>query len=236
MIQWKTKRTVEEVPFPGGKLSLEIDELESLEETIDDLFLELEKTGNSNLLEDLCPYFGCVWPSARALAGYLLETDPEKDGAVRAIEVGCGLAIPSIVLAKHFKYSKILATDFHPEVPKFLERNLRQNDVPAGRFEYREMNWRVPDPELGRFGLVIGSDILYEKTHPRDVAEALVRLVKPSGRIVIADPARPYLQVFVDEMKSCGFTAEPKILSVRADSEKPGAKEIVLLDFRRMDE
>lgn len=236
MIRWRTKRSVERVPDPagGGMLSLEIDELESLEDTIDELFEELERSGNPNLLEDLCPYFGCVWPSARALARYLLETDPEKDGAVRAIEVGCGLAIPSIVLAKRFRLSRILATDFHPEVPKFLERNLALNSVPADRFEYRELNWRAPDPGIGRFGLVIGSDILYEKTHPADVADALVRLAKPSGRIVVADPARPYLQVFVDEMKARGFGAEPRIMAVPADAKKDDLKEIVLLDFRRI--
>jgi predicted nicotinamide N-methyase len=235
VIRWKTKRSIERVPDGrGGEVRLEIDELESLEDTIDELFEELERTGNPNLLEDLCPYFGCVWPSARGLARYLLENDPEKDGAVRAIEVGCGLAIPSILLAKRFRLSKILATDFHPEVRAFLERNLALNSVPADRFEYRELNWRAPDPSLGRFGLVIGSDILYEKTHPSDVADALVRLAKPSGRIVVADPARPYLQVFVDEMKARGWGAEPKVMPVPADAGKGGVKEIVILDFARI--
>jgi predicted nicotinamide N-methyase len=236
VIAWKTKRSSEEVLARSGEsLRLEIEELQSLEETIDELFYELERTGNPQLLEELCPYFGCVWPSARGLAQYFVENDPERDGAVRAIEVGCGLAIPSLVLAKRFRFSKILATDFHPEVPRFLERNLGLNAIPKERFEYREMNWRKPDDELGRFGLVIGSDILYEKTHPSDVADALVRLVKPSGRIVIADPARPYLQVFVDEMEARGFAAEPQVYSVRADSEKAGKKEVILLDFSRID-
>lgn len=231
-MQWKTKRSVEEL---SPNVRLEIEELESLEETIDDLFVELEKSGNPNLLEDLCPYFGCVWPSARGLARYLIENDPEKEGAVRAIEVGCGLAIPSILLAKRFRYSKILATDFHPEVPNFLRKNLKLNHVPEDRFEYREMNWRAPPPDLGKFGLVIGSDILYEKTHPGDVAEALVRLVKPSGRIIIADPARPYLQTFVDEMKARGFAAEPKVYAVAPDAGKSGTKEVILLDFKHID-
>jgi predicted nicotinamide N-methyase len=238
VIEWKTKRSQETVRGSDGEnLVLDIEELLSLEDTIDDLFAELEKTGNPSLLEELCPYFGCVWPSARGLAQFLLEKEnnPERDGAVRAIEVGCGLAIPSMVFSKRFRLSKIIATDFHPEVPKFLERNLALNAIPKDRFEYRALDWRNPPAELGKFGLVIGSDILYEKTHPADVADALVRIVKPSGRIVIADPARPYLQVFVDEMKARGFGAEPKVYAVRADAVNPGLKEVILLDFRRID-
>ncbi len=215
----------------GRSFSLEIEALESLEETIDELFLELERTGNPGLLEDLCPYFGCVWPAARALSRFLAENDIEEDGAVRVLEVGCGLAIPSLLLAKTLKFSKVIATDFHPEVPKFLEKNLAKNLISQERFEYRELNWRDPPANMGKFGIVIGSDILYEKSHPGDVAEALVRLVKPLGRILIADPLRPYLEPFIAEMIARGFT--PKRYSYRVPNPPSEDKETVVLDFRK---
>lgn len=206
--------------------------LDNLESTIDELFLELEKSGNANLLEDLCPYFGCVWPSARALTEYLGSHNIEENGAVKVLEVGCGLAVPSLLLARSLKFSKVIATDFHPEVPKFLERNLVRNSIPRDRFEYRELNWRDPPSDLGRFGVVIGSDILYEKSHVEDVAEALVQLVKSSGRIIIADPMRPYLESFILEMKARGFAAKPQTYQVSND---PGPlKEVQVFDFRRI--
>lgn len=221
---WKTK-----VSREGD---LEIEELESLESTIDELFLELEKTGNANLLEDLCPYFGCVWPSARALRAFLETHSLENDGAVKVLEVGCGLAIPSLFLAHSLKFSKVVASDFHPEVPKFLERNLKRNKIPSDRFEYRELNWRDPPKDLGKFGVVIGSDILYEKSHPADVAEALVKLVKPSGRIIIADPMRPYLETFVSEMRARGFGAVPE--TYRVPNPPAPLKETLVFDFRKI--
>lgn len=221
---WKTKVTREG--------DLELEELENLENTIDELFLELEKTGDANLLEDLCPYFGCVWPSARALKEYLTHHSLEADGAVKVLEVGCGLAIPSLFLAKTLKFSKVIASDFHPEVPKFLERNLKRNRISMERFEYRELNWRDPPKDLGKFGVVIGSDILYEKSHPEDVAEALVKLVKPSGRIIIADPMRPYLQTFVSEMKARGFGAVPQVY--RVPNPPAPLKETLVFDFRKI--
>lgn len=232
-MNWKTKLTQEVISLPGGgAFTLELEVLENLEATIDELFLELERSGNPTLLEDLCPYFGCVWPSARALTEYLASHNIEEDGAVRVLEIGCGLAIPSLLLARTLKFSKVTATDFHPEVPRFLERNLARNSIPRDRFEYRELNWRNPPDQLGRFGVVIGSDILYEKNHPEDVAEALVRLVKPLGRIIIADPKRPYLERFVAEMKARGFSAKPRTYEV-ANPPAP-LKEVVVYDFRKM--
>lgn len=225
---WKTKVSREIFPREdGGTLALEIEELESLEETIDALFEELERTGNPNLLEDLCPYFGCVWPAARGLTSYLLENPPERDGALQILEVGCGLAIPSLALARVLKFSRVLATDFHPEVPVFLERNIARNPLPAGRFEYRRLDWKDPSLALGKFGLVMGSDILYEKNHPAEVADALIRLVKVTGRIIIADPGRPYLQSFVDEMHARGYAAEPVVVPVA------GKKDVLIFDFKR---
>ncbi len=226
---YRTRISPVEFPRPGvgDPIRLEIEELVSLEETIDELFAELDRSGNPNLLEELSPYFGCIWPSAMGLSGYLMDQDVEKDGAQSILEVGCGLAVPSILLAKTVRLSRIVATDFHPEVPAFFARNVARNVVPEGRLSYRSLDWRDPAADLGRSSLVIGSDVLYEKSHPGDLADALVRVTKPSGRIIIADPARPYLQSFVDEMKARGFGTEPQVV------ETP-TRGIVILDFARI--
>lgn len=226
---WKTKRTREEFELlDGSVLRLEIEELESLENTIDELFVELEKTGNPSLLEELCPYFGCIWPSARGLTQYLLRSRLEDSGAIRILEVGSGLALPSLALAQTLRLSRVIATDFHPEVPSFLKKNLELNPLSKGKFEYRPLNWKIENSDLGRFSFVIGSDILYEKSHPSDVAEALVRRVKKGGRIIIADPGRPYLQIFLDEMRARGYGASPVVITDRE------GKDVFIFDFRAL--
>ena len=229
-MKWKTKRVDETI----GLETFHLEVLENLEETIDDLFLLLEKEGKPELLESLCPYFGQVWPSARALTQYLNQNSLEEKSAVRVLEVGCGLALPSLYLAKTLKYSKIFASDSHPEVPKFLAKNLALNFLTDSQIRYLTLDWtkRLPieeDPE--RFHVVMGSDILYEKQHPSEVAEALCRWVKPSGKIIVADPARPYLQTFVSEMKARGWFSQPQIINVSDGAQ--GLKDIFLLDFKR---
>lgn len=223
---WKTARKQERI----GGLDFEVEALENLEQTIDDLFIMLEKTGNPSLLEELCPYFGQVWPSARALGDYLESAQLERSGPTSVLEVGCGLALPSLYLARTVKYSKIAASDFHPEVSAFLSRNLELNGIPKTKLAYFDLDWKKDAATLEKFHVVIGSDILYEKQHPAEVADALVRLVRSKGRIIVADPARPYLQLFVDEMKARGWRADPLVRKVSDGTG--GEKDVFILDFR----
>jgi predicted nicotinamide N-methyase len=192
-------------------VALEIECLESLDRTIDELFVHLEKTGNPALLEELCPYFGTLWPAARALAG--IVSGLGGAGAIqgkRVLEVGCGLAVPSLVAAKLGALVK--ATDFHPEVPIFLRRNLALNGL--AELEYVRVDWSRGGsgyPDLGQFDYVIGSDVLYEKTHAASLSSVIDRYLSPKGLAVITDPARPYLQGFIDEMSRKGFRHESSV-------------------------
>ena len=205
-MQYETRVTREK----SGSFELDVEALASLDLTIDALFAELEKTGDEKLLEELCPYFGQIWPAARGLTSYLGECPDASIQGKRVLEVGCGLALPSMILAK--RGALVTATDFHPEVPAFLERNLRANGL-QGRVEYRSLDWRLLSAEAEPWDWIIGSDILYEKQHVAEVARALVRLAGPRTRLVIGDPGRPYLQGFLDEMKRLGRGLETRVMA-----------------------
>lgn len=183
-----------------GAISLDIECLEDLDVTIDQLFEELSRTGDASLLEERCPYFGKIWPSAVALSEMILEKSAQFTGAT-VLELGCGLAIPSLVAAK--LGAQVTATDFHPDVPVFLERNLIHNQTTSVTYEI--LNWaRSADSPLKsrKYDWVVGSDVLYEKTHGVILAKTLSQL-QGSGhlRALIADPGRPYLQGFTEELK-----------------------------------
>jgi predicted nicotinamide N-methyase len=220
------RRTVmpEDVPQgrgPGaGRLQLRIESLENLNDTIDQLFERLEREGRPELLETLCPYFGVVWPSARALAQVLAEVDSRELARKGVLEVGCGLALPSLVAARRGAY--VTASDYHPDIEAFLSRNLAHNGL-EGRVKYVHQDW-TKIPLAARYDWVVGSDILYERQHPAFVARALAAAVAPGGRIVVADPGRPYLQSFTDEMAALGFESE--LSSVRVPD-----REVYVLEF-----
>jgi predicted nicotinamide N-methyase len=219
-MQWQTSR----FSLPIGHKIFDLDCLTNLEHTIDRLFEKLEAEGRPELLEELCPYFGVIWPSARGLTEYLERNQFRKGIKTpsHAIELGCGLAVPSLLVAS--KGCPVLATDMHPEVPSFLARNAALNHVAyrdiaspeqwtrsSGILSYCHYDWRNLDriPEMS-VPLVIASDVLYEKEQPFQLARLFDRLIAPGGQGLLSDPGRPYIQQFSDEITKLGRQVETK--------------------------
>lgn len=181
-----------------GQVSLQVTRLNSLDETIDEFFREYEKTGDPELFASLCPYFGEPWPAGKALAGYAGEQAVRWKGA-SILEVGCGLALPSLVLAK-LGVAGVTATDQHPDVPVFLAENCRLNGV---NVEYEFLDWQG---EGKRAQVILGSDLCYDK----ESAPALVDFLAKAdwNEVVIADPGRPYWDSFLRQAKEKWETEE----------------------------
>lgn len=158
--------------------------------------------------EDLCPYFGVLWPSAEALSQYLAD-HPKLVKNKTVLELGCGLGLPSMV-ATHLG-GKVLATDFHPDVEEYFQRNCRHSSINC---KYQRLNWREDKQDIGTFDVVMGSDVLYESKHPREVAVGLLRFLKPSGTILLTDPGRAYLQQFLTAMKAEGYAEDISTITI----------------------
>lgn len=152
--------------------------------------------------EDLCPYFGILWPAAEALAQFLYS-HPESIKNKRVLELGCGLGYPSMV-ATHLG-GEVLATDFHPDVEAYFQRNCRHSALTCS---YKRLNWREDSGDIGQFDVVMGSDILYEAKHAREVALGLLKFLRPGGTILLSDPGRNYLQKFIDAINQEGYHEE----------------------------
>ncbi len=210
-------------------LGFELTTIRDLDESIDTLceFFGEDDQDNS-LAEEYCPYFGVLWEAGVGLSQHLEKIDVKGK---RVLEIGCGLALPSFLVTK--KGGDIIATDFHSDVPLFLELNQKANDI---NFSYRVMNWRNEiertKTDLGLFDLVIGSDILYESQHPMQVAKALIAFLKPKGKIILADPGRAYIQKFITAMNELGYSERLTTESVSADlTPKNKQREIFIFEF-----
>jgi predicted nicotinamide N-methyase len=102
------------------------------------------------------PYWAELWPSAVALARTLRS---RQLGGKRVIELGCGLALPSIVAA--LQGARVLATDLQPDALDAARLNAEANGV---ELELMTLDWRVLEPIAERvpFDLVLCADVLYE--------------------------------------------------------------------------
>jgi predicted nicotinamide N-methyase len=138
----------------------------------------------------IAPYWSVLWRSGVALAR---ELDGVALRGVRVVELGCGLAVPSIAAAR--AGAAVLATDADPEALTLATRNARANDV---HIETATVEWAKPDELVGRgpFDLVLAADVLYERS---SVALLLSLLPRLAPEAWLADPGRPALDAFLEQ-------------------------------------
>ncbi|NVK57480.1 MAG: methyltransferase domain-containing protein, partial [Alteromonadaceae bacterium] len=146
------------------------------------------------------PIFGIVWPSGIVLAHFMNNYDTQ---AKRILEVGCGMALSSLLLNK--KQVDITATDYHPEVEGFLARNVALNGDAEIPFE--QTDWASNNDSLGKFDIIIGSDLLYEDEHIELLGNFIENHANPACEVVIVDPGRGRKSKLSRFMESHGFTS-----------------------------
>ncbi|MBO0613558.1 MAG: hypothetical protein RL122_540 [Pseudomonadota bacterium] len=143
--------------------------------------------------------FGVVWPSSLVLAHHVC--DYQTDGK-RILEIGCGMALSSLLL--NHQHADITATDYHPEVAFFLQRNTLLNHGAVIPFE--RADWAAETNTLGQFDLIIGSDLLYEDQHIKQLAGFIEKCAKPTCEVIIIDPGRGRKNKLSLQMDQYGFS------------------------------
>lgn len=144
------------------------------------------------------PLFGIVWPSSLVLAHYVCNYDI---GAKRVLEIGCGTALSSLLLNK--QRVDITATDYHPEVETFLNRNAKLNGDAMIPFE--RTGWADNNDSLGCFDLIIGSDLLYEDEHIELLSGFILEHSNPTCEVIIVDPGRGRKTKLAKKMLKLGY-------------------------------
>jgi predicted nicotinamide N-methyase len=145
------------------------------------------------------PLFGVVWASGEVLAHLMF--DYEIAGR-RILEVGCGIALASLVLNQ--RAANITATDYHPEAEGFLLENVRLND--GKEIPFVRTGWCDARSALGEYDLIIGSDLLYERGHVEALSAFIDQHARPQCEVIIVDPGRGQHARFSKRMVSLGYT------------------------------
>jgi predicted nicotinamide N-methyase len=173
----------------------------------DELIDETEYADDERL-----PYWAELWPSARGLARHLLDAQgPDSSGGVdgedgtagrgwdgvRVLELGCGVALPSLALRS--RGADVLATDWYYDALRFARANAARNGL--GPLRTQALDWRHP-PGGRDYELVIAADVLYEPRNVAILATLLQRVTAPGGTVLIADPGRVYAGDFFRTMRA----------------------------------
>ena len=147
------------------------------------------------------PLFGVLWPSSLVLAHHMLSYNVKNK---RILEVGCGMALASLLL--NHRRADITATDYHPAVEYFLDRNTELNGDKPITFE--RLDWSQHQGSLGLFDTIIGSDLLYEDQHVAILADFIGRHAKPTCEVIIVDPGRGRRNKIVAKMQALSFDGD----------------------------
>lgn len=148
--------------------------------------------------------FGQVWPSGRLLAQAMHRY---RIANKRILELGCGIGLASLVLQR--RGADITASDMHPLAGAFLAYNAVLNALPA--VHYHGLRWRVPQPALGHFELIIASDVLYERDQSFLLAGVIERHASPIAEVMVTDPGRGHRAQFSRLLAAQGFDLTEKL-------------------------
>jgi predicted nicotinamide N-methyase len=185
----------------------------------DDLISEEDFDCNGRL-----PYWADVWPSSIVLAERVAA---ETSGGRTLLELGCGIGLVAVTAAS--TGFEVTATDYYAEALEFARLNARHNEQAIS--SARLVDWRDFPGDLGRFDLVVASDVLYERPSVALVAAALAKSLSPTGQAVVADPQRLHAKRFPDE---CGRQGLEVVRTTNVLIERSGiCQTIDLFEIRR---
>jgi len=138
----------------------------------------------------IAPYWAVLWRSGVTLAR---ELDGQPLRGLRVVELGCGLGVPSLAVAR--AGASVLATDESTEALELVERNARANGV---RLDTAAVDWAAPEALVERapFDLVLAADVLYERPAVALLLSLLPRLASGAW---LADPGRPAADAFIEQ-------------------------------------
>ena len=183
----------------------------------------------------LWPLFGLLWPSGHELAAQMAchALPPGQ----RVLEIGSGLALASLVC--HRRGADVTASDCHPLAESFLLENLRLNGLQPMKYRHGPWSGLASPSDFparralhGRFELLIGSDVLYERDDDGVLPGFIARHAQQAVCVLIVDPDRSNRSAFVRRMRNFGFELTETRLDRPSAVDDPGYKGR-LLRFER---
>jgi predicted nicotinamide N-methyase len=136
--------------------------------------------------DEFLPYWAELWPAGLTLARAL----PDDLEGVRVVELGCGLAVPSLVGAA--RGAHVTAVDWATDAIALLRENAARNDL---TLDAVRADWRAFD---GSFDLALAADVLYEERNVEPLVELLSRIA-PQALVGLA--GRSYEREFLERVR-----------------------------------
>lgn len=149
------------------------------------------------------PYWTQVWPSALAMAKFLLK-HPEYIKEKEILELAAGLGLPSLTVAD--KAKKVCCSDYLPEAVEAMRMSVQYNGLK--NVECRLLDWNALPEELKPDVLLL-SDINYDPSGFDVLHEVIKKFLEKKATVVISTPQRLMGAPFINRiLQWCIYSEE----------------------------
>ena len=155
------------------------------------------------VMDERLPYWADLWPSATIMAG---EVASMRLQGLKVLELGCGLGV--VAAGAVLAGADVTATDYYEDAIEFARLNVEE--ATGVGIATRMVNWEKMPTDLGKFDVVLASDVLYEHRYASLVAGAIASTLVRGGEAIVADPGRIALGEFLDECSDRGLAHDSR--------------------------
>lgn len=133
------------------------------------------------------PFWGIVWPGARALARYILDNSVDFAGR-RVLDIGTGSGIAAIAAAK--AGADVTGMDVDPAAIEMAVKTARANRVTCRWIAGDAL--RITDDDLSCYDVIIAGDVFYEERFAEGITGVLRNARRAGLRNIAADVGRTF--------------------------------------------
>ncbi len=130
------------------------------------------------------PFWARIWPSAFALADFLLE-QPHWVQGKQVVELGAGIGLPSLLMAK--QAASMIVSDHAPEAVVLLQKNIQYQGL--ANVKAVRLDWNDFPEEISADTLLL-SDINYAPEQFAPLLVLIQRMLAQGTTIILATPQR----------------------------------------------
>jgi len=148
------------------------------------------------------PYWAELWDSGGGVATYLATRFPVDLAGRSVLDLGCGQGLLGCVAAA--LGARVTFADLEAAALLFAQLNAAPL---GGHTATRRLNWQRD--QLGRrFDVIVGADILYDKTQWPHLERFWMSHLAEGGRVLLGEPGRPTGGMFLDWLRGKGWALD----------------------------
>jgi predicted nicotinamide N-methyase len=196
-------------PVHVGGLELSFTRVADPNKVLDDVAAEEDRrdklAGRRRPGDELhLPYWAELWDSSLAIIEFLAETLPARFDVPKlsVLDLGCGMGLTGAMAAA--LGARVMFADLEPEALLFARLNAVDHER---RIRTRRLNWQTARL-TEQFDLIIGADILYDKTQWQHLEPFWRGHLRSGGSVLLGEPGRQTGELFLDWIKPFPWALE----------------------------